>query len=408
MNNLLKKNVLHPTYQGETEFSLDRNIAFSSDRFYSAFEEDASLVIGIICFIQQNISRFEREKDLFDNDVLYIFDLDMFAKFYATTVQYLYKKNPNALRKGKEGYEASIHTTLIGNALYKLKDIPINDIYHTFDLSKNMSRVKEEKPLFFLEELDITYSTTKVGSKKVKVKFKLNEVVEINVFKFFDRINKNVLTHSEIRKNKVDSFYLFVSMAKSITFSSKPPLNRYTVIPKKGTLLTPFDFLSKLMCVDKITDFNDRKIRMQEKVKLLNKITNDPITLGFDPSSTGKSKNQPYIVWTNFVPYTDEQIKQLHVQAFNELFLVKLKRQWSLYHMSVDNVESKKTFEQWVTAPNYDVEFKISAFIEATAIKYNKKISPDSKEVTFYFGTPDQLKQLHKEMFYGKQLKSGR
>jgi hypothetical protein len=402
MNDLVKKSILSPTYQGKTEFSLDRNIAFSSDRFYTAFEEDASLVIGIICFIQQNISQFERERDLFDNEVLYIFDLAMFANFYDTTIQYLYKKHPHPLRTG---YDGSIHTTLIGNALYKLKDIPINDIYHSFDISRNMARVKEEKPLFFLEVLDITYSKTKVGTKKVKIKFKLNEVIEVNVFKLFDRVNKNVLTNPAVRKNKIDSFYLYISMAKNVTFSTKPAINRFTIIPKQGSALTPFDFLSKLLCVDKIKDFNDRKIRMQEKVKLLNKITEDPITLGFDPSSTGKSKNQPFIIWEKFVPYTVEQINEMHVQAFNELFLVKLKRQWSLYHMSVDNVERKKTFEQWVADTKYDVEFKISAYIEATAIKFNKKITPDSKDVILYFGTPEQITKLKKDEFYGRLIK---
>lgn len=404
MNEVVKKTVLTPTFQTLTEFSLDRNIAFSSDRFYTSFEEDASLVIGIICFIQQNISSFEREKDLFDDDVLYVFDLEMFAKFYGTTVQYLFKKKTNAIRKNTPGYEAPIHTSLIGNALYKLKEIPINEIYHSFDLSKNMTKIKEQKKLFFLEELDITYTASKVGSRKTRIKFKLNDVIEINVFKLFDRINKDVLTHHEIRKNKIDSFYLYVSMARNVTFSSGDKINRFNIIPKKGTLLTPFDYLSKLLCVEKISDFNDRKIRMQQKIKILNKISGDPISLVFDPSSTGRSLNQPYITWTNFEPFTQEQIKQLHVQAFNELFLIKLKRQWSLYHASVDNVQNKKSFEQWIAATDYDLELKVSAFIEATAIKYNKKITPKDKEVIYYFGTPDEIKKLHRDQFYGRHL----
>ena len=326
-------------------------------------------------------------------------------KFYNVSKAYLFKKhaNPyflevNKIEKSTDGF----FTNTLGNALFLLYSKPFNEFYVQRD-TENKKNERLNDRYFFFKTIDITPVPTKKGRVQYKIIFSLNENVEVNIFKFFDRVNKDVITNSRLRKNNLETLYLYLSSAKNVCCFNK--INRYDVIPDVNSGKSPFDFLSAIMQVDGIADFADRKDRMNDKMKVLNEITGDVVELSFEESSTKRSYNQPYFTWQNYEPYTKEQINKLYSDAFLERYYINLKKDWKFFHINPTNVIKKFSFEDWMNIESLDIKVKMDAYIKTGIELRGKKLEYDSEEVVMLFGSPEQKTDFQKKKFYGKSLK---
>ncbi len=391
---LKRAEFITPAFQTDEQFSVDRNFTRYSYKFYTNFGSDSSLVIAIICYVQQNISKLEQ--DIFG---MYEFDYKKFAIFYACSPQYLIGKHKNPLFKTvSNGDVKSFFYSRLGNALYSLKKKPFNDHYMQHNVGKD-KRERVEEDLLFFQNLDVMTIKGKTGKDKYVIRFSLNDKLEVGIFKFFDRIDKKIITNREIRKDNIDTLYLYLASAKNTScFYGE---NRFDVVSDWNSGLSPFDFLSVIMQVDNIKRFDHRKEKMFEKMKHLNKITGDPVNLCFDVSSTGKSHNQPYFTWVNFEPYKKEQLAQLYNSAFEEYFTLNLKKSWKLFHLEATNVKTKYSFQEWRAIETYDYKIKMEAFIKTWAELKGQKLDITSEQVIMRFGTPEQKTLFQKKKAYG-------
>ena len=401
-----KEDYATPVYQTEEQFSIDRNFSQYSYKFYTNFGHDSSLIIGIICYIQKNISKLKSD-NLFGE---YVFEYTDFMKFYNISKAYLLRKHPNPhflevnkITKEQVKEEQSFFTNMLGNALFLLYSKPFNEFYQNHSVVDKKTERLNERYIFF-KTLEVGFVPTSKGRRQYKIIFSLNENVEINIFRYFDRVNKKVITDSKLRKNNLETLYLYLSNAKNVCRANK--INRYEVKPEAGSGKSPFDFLSVIMQVDGIADFSDRKDRMNDKMKVLNTITGDIVLLNFEDSSTKKSTNQPYFTWQSYEPFTPEETQKMYRDSFNERYYMNLKKDWKLFHVEPINVLKKFSFVEWMKIETLDVKVKMDAYIRTYIELRGKKLDYNSEEIIMLFGSSEQKTEFQKKKFYGNALKA--
>ncbi len=396
-----------PKREKDNSFAIDQNFTRFSFQLYDVFGDDTSLVIAIICFVQKNIM----QKNLF---LEYNFDYDKFAEYFSVSKAYLFKKHPKPLiLEEKKTMDLSdrknnFFTTILGNALYLLYRKPFNELYlfRDYDKKNEISKVEGlDKEIKFFESLAVVVNNPQGSTFKYQINFTLFDRIESQIFKLFNTLSKTVITNPTIRKNKLDTLYLFLCFAKEV--AREKGFNLFEVPDNYRSKYTSFDLLAKIMQVDGIAGFKEQKKKMQQKIGLLNSISDDKVTLIFEnKDGKGSSKNKASFKWENFTPMTGDEKTEKSKDAFHDFYLLELKKTYNIYHASPSNITHRVSFEEWFKNDGLDKEFKINAYMECYAKFFTFKISRKSKQVIALFGTDEEKRKLSHSEFYGKQLES--